>query len=101
MIDRGWSRITRSSRWSIIASERIRVAGRIIEDGELDEFLTECEEAHGEQPITFFEITTAAAYLAFSRVPAALTVAQADLDHRVAWLNRLRSSTWRAGDAAC
>ena len=63
-------------------NERIRVAGRIIEDGELDEFLTECEEANGEQPITFFEITTAAAYLAFSRVPADLTVIEVGLGGR-------------------
>jgi len=63
-------------------NERIRVAGRIIEDGELDELLTECEEANGEQPITFFEITTAAAYLAFSRVPADLTVIEVGMGGR-------------------
>ena len=51
-------------------NERIRVAGQLIDDAVLDEVLTECEEANGEQPITFFEITTAAAYLAFSRIPA-------------------------------
>jgi dihydrofolate synthase/folylpolyglutamate synthase len=55
-------------------NERIRVAGHIIEDGELDEILTECEQANAEQPITFFEITTAAAYLAFARVPADLAL---------------------------
>src|SRR5262245_15604362 len=55
-------------------NERIRVAGQIIDDAELDEIVTECEEANQEKPITFFEITTAAAYLAFSRVPADLAV---------------------------
>ena len=55
-------------------NERIRVAGRIIGDGELDEILTECEQANAEQPITFFEITTVAAYLAFARVPADLAI---------------------------
>ena len=63
-------------------NERIRVAGRIIEDGALDELLTECEQANGDQPITFFEITTAAAYLAFSRVPADLTVIEVGLGGR-------------------
>src|SRR5258708_7010410 len=50
-------------------NERIRVAGRLIEDDVLDAILTECEAANQEQPITFFEITTAAAFMAFSRVP--------------------------------
>jgi dihydrofolate synthase / folylpolyglutamate synthase len=63
-------------------NERIRVAGRIIEDGDLDETLTECEEANDGQPITFFEITTAAAYLAFSRVPADLTVVEVGMGGR-------------------
>jgi len=63
-------------------NERIRVAGRIIEDGALDAILTECEEANAEQPITFFEITTAAAYLAFSRVPADLTVIEVGMGGR-------------------
>ena len=55
-------------------NERIRVAGELIDDGTLDEILTECEEANGEQPITFFEITTVSAYLAFARVPADLAL---------------------------
>ncbi len=63
-------------------NERIRVAGEIIADEALDEILTECEQANGEQPITFFEITTAAAYLAFSRVPADLTVIEVGMGGR-------------------
>jgi len=63
-------------------NERIRVAGRIIEDGALDEILTECEEANGEQPITFFEITTVAAYLAFARVPADLAIVEVGMGGR-------------------
>ena len=39
-------------------NERIRIAGRLIGDGELDELLTECEEANGDTPISFFDITT-------------------------------------------
>jgi dihydrofolate synthase/folylpolyglutamate synthase len=63
-------------------NERIRVAGEIIDDGALDEILTECETANGEQPITFFEITTAAAYLAFSRTPADLGLIEVGMGGR-------------------
>ena len=64
-------------------NERIRVAGRLIEDDALDAILTECEAANQEQPITFFEITTVAAYLAFSRVPADLAVIEVGLGGRL------------------
>ncbi len=50
--------------------ERIRVAGKLIAEGELTALLEECEVANGGEPITFFEITTAAALLAFARTPA-------------------------------
>jgi dihydrofolate synthase/folylpolyglutamate synthase len=50
--------------------ERIRLAGQIIEEGELCATLEECERVNDGEPITFFEITTAAAFLAFSRQPA-------------------------------
>ncbi len=63
-------------------NERIRVAGRIVGDDELGGLLDECERTNGEQPITFFEITTAAAYLAFSRVPADLTVIEVGMGGR-------------------
>ena len=63
-------------------NERIRVAGRIIEDDVLDGILTECEQANAEQPITFFEITTVAAYLAFARVPADLAIVEVGMGGR-------------------
>ncbi len=47
--------------------ERIRIAGRLIEEDELSAALEECEETNAGAPITFFEITTAAALLVFSR----------------------------------
>src|SRR5579871_4955715 len=37
-------------------NERIRIAGRLIGDAELGELLTECEEANGDTPISFFDI---------------------------------------------
>ena len=48
-------------------SERIRLAGRLIDESVLCATLEECERVNGGLPITFFEITTAAALLAFSR----------------------------------
>lgn len=64
-------------------NERIRLAGRLISDDHLSALLAECEEANGEAPITFFEITTAAAFLAFSRVPADLLLMEVGLGGRL------------------
>jgi dihydrofolate synthase/folylpolyglutamate synthase len=50
--------------------ERIRLAGKLIGEDELAATLDACERANAGAPITFFEITTAAAFLAFSRHPA-------------------------------
>ncbi len=47
--------------------ERIRLAGKLIEEEALLAILEECERANRDEPITYFEITTAAAFLAFSR----------------------------------
>ena len=55
--------------------ERIRVAGELISEADLTALLEECEAANGGEPITFFEITTAAAFLAFSRDPGGLPAA--------------------------
>jgi dihydrofolate synthase/folylpolyglutamate synthase len=54
--------------------ERIRLAGSLIRESELCALLEECERVNAGQPITFFEITTAAALLAFSRHPADVLV---------------------------
>ena len=59
--------------------ERIRVAGQIIGEEELAATLDDCERANAGQPITFFEITTAAAFLAFSRHPADALVLEVGL----------------------
>lgn len=50
--------------------ERVRLAGELVSSRALNAALEECEAANGGKPITFFEITTAAAFLLFSRVPA-------------------------------
>src|SRR5262249_40694587 len=51
-------------------NERIRVAGRLIDEADLEALLAECERVNGSAPITFFEVTTAAAFLAFTRTPS-------------------------------
>jgi dihydrofolate synthase / folylpolyglutamate synthase len=59
--------------------ERIRIAGKLISEDELAAMLDECERVNAGQPITFFEITTAAAFLAFSRHPADALVLEVGL----------------------
>src|SRR5579883_3490117 len=51
-------------------AERIRLADGVIDEGLLTALLEECETVNRGAPITLFEITTAAAFLAFSRAPA-------------------------------
>jgi len=63
--------------------ERIRLAGQLIGEEELASVLDECERANAGQPITFFEITTAAALLAFSRHPADALVLEVGLGGRL------------------
>ncbi|MFN4088806.1 MAG: bifunctional folylpolyglutamate synthase/dihydrofolate synthase [Alphaproteobacteria bacterium] len=64
-------------------NERIRVAGREIDDADLLAVLEACERANGEDPITFFEITTAAAFLAFADTPADLCILEVGLGGRL------------------
>lgn len=60
-------------------NERIRLAGRLIDDDRLIALLEHCEHINAGQPITFFEITTAAAYLAFAETPADLVLLETGL----------------------
>lgn len=64
-------------------NERIRVAGQEISDDALNEVLEECERANAGEAITFFEITTAAAFLAFSRSPADIVLLETGLGGRL------------------
>ncbi|MDQ7261028.1 bifunctional folylpolyglutamate synthase/dihydrofolate synthase [Paracoccus sp. PS-1] len=63
--------------------ERIRLAGELIPEADLAAALEECEAANAGAPITFFEITTAAAFLAFSRTPADYTLLEVGLGGRL------------------
>ena len=63
--------------------ERIRLAGAPIPEADLLALLQACEAANGEAPITFFEITTAAAFLAFAETLADVLLLEVGLGGRL------------------
>lgn len=63
--------------------ERIRLAGTLIEEPALTAVLDECYAANGGAQITYFEITTCAALLAFARCPADYTLLEVGLGGRL------------------
>ncbi len=63
--------------------ERIRLAGDLISEAALTAVLDECVVANGPEEITFFEVTTVAAFLAFSRVPADYVLLEVGLGGRL------------------
>jgi len=63
--------------------ERVRIAGELICEPDLAAVLEECERVNGARPITFFEITTVAAYVAFARAKADYTLLEVGLGGRL------------------
>ncbi len=63
--------------------ERIRLAGALISEPALTALLDECVVKNGPDEITFFEITTCAAFLAFARTPADWTLLEVGLGGRL------------------
>ena len=63
--------------------ERVRLAGEYVTDAALSAALEEAAERNAGEPITVFEITTAAAFLLFARVPADLLVLEVGLGGRL------------------
>ena len=64
-------------------NERITLAGQAISDPHLAEVLDRVEVVNDGQPITLFEITTAAAFLAFAETPADLLILEVGLGGRL------------------
>jgi dihydrofolate synthase/folylpolyglutamate synthase len=62
--------------------ERIRVAGTLITEAELEGLIERVEAANAGEPISFFEITTVIALLAFAETPADLCVIEVGLGGR-------------------
>jgi dihydrofolate synthase/folylpolyglutamate synthase len=63
--------------------ERIRLAGELISEPDLTAVLDECYAANGGENITYFEITTCAALLAFARAKADYTLLEVGLGGRL------------------
>jgi dihydrofolate synthase/folylpolyglutamate synthase len=72
-------------------NERIRLAGRLIDDAALADVLAAVFEAAGEMELSFFEATTAAAFLAFSRTPADACIVEVGLGGRLDATNVVES----------
>jgi dihydrofolate synthase/folylpolyglutamate synthase len=63
--------------------ERIRLAGELISEDLLTRLLDDCVTANEGEAITFFEITTCAAFLAFAQVRADWTLLEVGLGGRL------------------
>lgn len=67
----------------IAFNERIVLAGEPIADGPLESLIDEALTLNAERDVTFFEITTAMAFAAFSRVPADICLLETGLGGRL------------------
>ena len=63
--------------------ERIRLGGELISEEALTDVLDRCYRANGPEPITYFEITTVAAIVAFAETPADYTLLEVGLGGRL------------------
>ena len=64
-------------------NERIRIAGRLIEDDQLASLLTEVLDASSGVEPSFFEVATVVAFLAFARTPADACLLEVGLGGRL------------------
>ena len=64
-------------------AERIVLAGEVISEAKLSELLLECERVNGPDSITYFEVTTAAAFKAFADNPADILLLETGLGGRL------------------
>ena len=71
-------------------NERIRIGGTLIDDAALAPLLEEVLDAGGDIGASFFEVTTAAAFLAFARTPADACVIEVGLGGRLDATNVIR-----------
>ena len=71
-------------------NERIRVGGQLVEDAALAALLAEVLDAAGGIGPSFFEVTTAAAFVAFARAPATATIMEVGLGGRLDATNVVR-----------
>ena len=74
-------------------NERIRIKGDIISDELLIDILSEIEIKNNNKPITFFEITTAAALISFFRNPSDINIIETGLGGRLDATNIIDNKT--------
>jgi len=72
-------------------NERIRLNGELITEDALSELLEACEDANAGEPITFFEITTAAAFVAFASIPSDIVLLETGLGGRLDTTNVIKA----------
>ena len=78
----GWIVHVSTSPHLVDVRERFRIAGQLVSEAALIRTLEEIERVNAGQPITVFEVLTAAAFLLFSRHPADLSVIEVGLGGR-------------------
>jgi dihydrofolate synthase/folylpolyglutamate synthase len=71
-------------------NERVRVSGRLATDDMLVAAIERAEAANAGDPITFFELTTLAAFLLFAEHPADVTLLEVGLGGRLDATNVVR-----------
>ncbi len=79
----GYTVNTYTSPHLINFNERINLNGHNISDKFLEDLLDECTKKNKDKPITFFEMTTATALLAFKKKPADFTILETGLGGRL------------------
>ena len=72
-----------TSPYLVRLNECVRLAGTLVGDDALRDALLECERVNGGEPITEFEMKTAAAFLLFAKVPADVLLLEVGLGGRL------------------
>lgn len=83
MEDAGLSVHVYTSPHLVKFNERIRLNGTLISEEYLSDLLEHCEAVNEHEPITYFEITTAAAFKAFADNPADVLILEVGLGGRL------------------
>lgn len=78
----GWKVHVSTSPHLLDVTERFRIAGHLVSEAELAETLTYIEQINDQQPITVFEVLTAATFLLFAKYPADLAILEVGLGGR-------------------
>jgi dihydrofolate synthase / folylpolyglutamate synthase len=72
-----------TSPYLVRLNECVRLAGTLVSADDLRDALLECERVNGGEPLTQFEIKTAAAFLLFAKIPADVLLLEVGLGGRL------------------